>query len=317
MNKSRVEKYTKEYGTRFSSMQKKRFINEVTNDFKALGYESTIIKGRKLIFKVENLLFGNLKSAKTIIVLPYDTPDRKFWHKVPYFPLDGNKTASKSLAATYVPVLILYVFLMAGIFGNKSISQDPVIQIALSLIMFVLLLFVVYLVAHGVRNTKNYNRNSVAIAAALEIAEGIAKDERRKVAFLFTDKNRTKAFGAEIAAKDFAQNGKNPNIIYLDCIGKGDTTMIGFNPQNKKMAQEIAKCAPVKNAISIVKMEENMRMQTALLHFKKAVIVASGDIDKDGSLRVMGTSTGKDNQVDEERVDCVVKSISTYLKQLK
>ena len=105
MDKTVLEKYTKTYGTRFSRRQKKRFIEDLNQEFHSLGYESTMIEGKKLLSRAHNYLYGNMKQIKTIIVVPYDTPERKFWKKVLYFPFDGTKTANKTMVATYVPIL--------------------------------------------------------------------------------------------------------------------------------------------------------------------------------------------------------------------
>lgn len=95
MDKTVLEKYTKTYGTRFSRRQKKRFIEALHQDFHALGYEPTMIEGKKLLSHAHNYLYGNMKQMKTVIVVPYDTPERKFWKKVLYFPFDGTKTANQ------------------------------------------------------------------------------------------------------------------------------------------------------------------------------------------------------------------------------
>lgn len=46
MDKTVLEKYTKTYGTRFSRRQKKRFIEDLNQEFHSLGYESTMIEAR-------------------------------------------------------------------------------------------------------------------------------------------------------------------------------------------------------------------------------------------------------------------------------
>ena len=73
MDKTVLEKYTKTYGTRFSRRQKKRFIEALHQDFHALGYEPTMIEGKKLLSHAHNYLYGNMKQMKTVIVVPYDT----------------------------------------------------------------------------------------------------------------------------------------------------------------------------------------------------------------------------------------------------
>lgn len=314
MNKALFDKYAKTYGTRFSKAQKKKFMGALIDDMKEIGYEPTLMKGKKLIFKAENYFFGSLKNMKTVIVVPYDTPEKKFWNKVIYFPFDGSKTVNKTVVATYAPVIILYLLIFIGLWIGNSFVTSLAVSTMLSLGMFLLVLFLIYLMMHGVSNRKNYNRNSIAIVEAIELAKRLNKDEKKQIAFLFTDMNRTRFLGAQTVEKDFNNAGKNPNMIILDCIGKGKETKIAFNPQNRKLAGEIAKRFPDKKTpLDIVKLEENMRVQNAMSFYKKAVVIASGDIDKDGSLYILGSGTSKDVIVDEEKADHIQEMLYRYL----
>ena len=66
-------KYSKEFGVRFSWTQKSKFLKEIEKDLKELGYESSIHSKRIRFSKVRNLIVGNLKSAKKIVIVPYDS----------------------------------------------------------------------------------------------------------------------------------------------------------------------------------------------------------------------------------------------------
>lgn len=313
-----LNKYTKEYGVRFSTRQKKRSMKALQEDFSALGYESTLIQGKKLIFKTDNYLFGSMKQVKTVVIIPYDTPEKKFWNKVVYFPFNGTKTASKTLAATYVPIFVFFVLIFGGIYGLQPMIANPKASIFFSLLLVILTIFLMYWMLHGIRNKKNFNRNSASIATALCIAKRLQKDERKKVGFLFTDKNKMRFPGAEACAKDFINAGKNPTMIVLDCIGNGSISQIAYNPQNRKTAVDIAKYYPVKNkSPEAVKLTDDMRMQSAMQYFKKAVVIASGEIDKDGNLAVMGTGTGKDTTIQKTTLQNVEEMVYGYLHNQK
>ena len=90
--------------------------------------------------KAEDYFYGNRKRMKTVIVVPYDTPERKFWHKVFYFPLDGTKTMNKTLIATYVPIILLYVFILAGLYIGGNFLSAPTMANLMSFLMFVLVI---------------------------------------------------------------------------------------------------------------------------------------------------------------------------------
>lgn len=317
MNENRMEKYTKQYGTRFTMRQKSRFIDEITKEFSEYGYEKKMIEGRKWLNKAKDVFFGNMKTAKTVIVMPYDTPEKKFWHKVFYFPFDGAKTANKTMAATFVPIVLVYAIILLFVFFGGKLVTDPVVSSIMSVVMFALLLFLVYFMMHGIRNTKNFNRNSASIIAALDIVENLSKDERKKVGFLFTDKNKSRFLGADIAGKEFKEAGKNPNIIYLDCVGAGQVLQVGYKPQNRKLAQEVIKSDPLKKNIEVVKIAEDMQFQSPTTFFDKMISISYGELDDEGRLYVLGTCTGKDRIIEPEKVDRISQMVVNYLKKLK
>lgn len=318
MENKLLEKYTETYGTRFTKRQKKAFLKALHEDMSALGYESTLIQGKKLLSRADNYLFGNMKQMKTVIVVPYDTPERKFWHKVIYFPFDGTKTANKTMAATYVPILIFFAVIFGGIYGLQPMMKNSSLAFGVSMLLFLLTLMLIYWMMHGFQNRHNVNRNSATIAAAVDIAQKLNKDERKRTGFLFTDKNKMRFLGAEASANDFANAGKNPTIIMMDSIGLGSQTKIGYNPQNRKIAMEIAKHYPVKNtSVETVKLSEDMRMQSAMSFFKKAVIISCGEVDDSGSLYVMGTGTGKDRTIDKETLEHNEEMVVQYLHTQK
>lgn len=317
MNENRIEKYTKTFGTRFTLRQKSRFTDELTKEFSDLGYEMKTIEGRKWLNKAKDLFYGNLKTAKTVIVMPYDTPEKKFWHKVFYFPFDGTKTANKTMAATFVPIVLVYAVILLFVFFGGKLVTDPAVSSILSVVMFALLLFLVYFMMHGIRNTQNFNRNSASIIAALDIAEKLSKDERKKVAFLFTDKNKSRFLGADIAGKEFKEAGKNPNVIYLDCIATGSVIQVGYKPQNRKFAQEVIKSDPLKKNIEVVKIAEDMQFQSPMALFDKAIFISYGELDDEGRLYVLGTCTRKDNVIESDKVDRIAQMVVNYLKKLR
>ncbi len=190
MDKTVLEKYTKTYGTRFSRRQKKRFIEALHQDFHALGYEPTMIEGKKLLSHAHNYLYGNMKQMKTVIVVPYDTPERKFWKKVLYFPFDGTKTANKTMVATYVPIFLFFALIFGGLYGLQPLITSTGLASLISCGLFLLTVMLMYWMMHGFHNAHNYNRNSATIAAAVEIAKGLNRDERKKVGFLLPIRTR-------------------------------------------------------------------------------------------------------------------------------
>ena len=313
MDKQRLERYTKEYGCRYTRRQKNKFLEVLHKEMAECGYESTDIQGKRLFSRANNVLYGNLKQMTQVIVVPYDTPEKRFWPTVRYYPLNGSKTISKSMVPLYVPAIVLFVVLFVGVYLVQPKISDAMAGLLVSSSMFLIAILLIYNLLHGFSNRKNYNRNSAAIACAVEVAHSLSKEERAKTGFLFTDKNKQYFLGAEASANYFHEQHKQPELIVLDCIGKGSCMQIGFNPQNRKLAAELAKHDPSKTTIECVKLNETMRSQHMMAYFKKAVMVACGELEGE-DLCVLGTHTGKDTELDEGLLDRVKKMLLGYLK---
>ena len=104
--------------------------------------------------------------------------------------------------------------------------EDPLVQGFINLVVFICTLLLIVLLIKGVRNRHNHNRNSAAVIAAVEFMQSLNKDQKRRIGFVFTDRNRRRCEGAANLMKYFQDQKKNPDIIELNCIGTGDTVGI-------------------------------------------------------------------------------------------
>lgn len=318
MDQTLLEKYGKIYGTRFTKVQKQKFLDTLTQDFTEMDYTVTKIKGKKLLTRSHSYFFGNIKNMKTLIVVPYDTPERKFWFKTFYYPFDGTKTLNKNMIGTFVPLILLYLFIFGVLFLGKPLLSSPEAASVVSIGMFLLVLLLIYMMAHGIRNKHNAVRYSASISTALAIAKRFDRDEKKRVAFLFTDKNKTSFLGAQSSIEELNKSNKKPNIICLDAIGSEDTTMIGYVPQNRKMASEVAVHHPLKKTnIQTVKLDDQMRLQTPFSYFQKAIVIASGRVDSQGCLLVSGTAKASDKHANIEIIQHIEDMVYAYLHSQK
>lgn len=315
MDQNIFKKYSETYGTRFTNKQKVVFRKALIEDFKAIGYTYTIITGKKHFTRAVNLQFGNMKHAKTVITVPYDTPSHIFWRKSEYYPLDGTATVNKNLIPQFAPIVLLYLLLLAIIYGSEGLIKDALSADILFVIVLALIVLLFYLMLHGVANRKNYVRNSASVAAAYEIAKSLTKDEQRTTAFLFIDRNKTRHLGAHVAAEDFLKQSRNPNVILLNCFATGSNIQIGYTPQNKKLAMELSKLSNSENKPKTIALNDVMRTSSAAEHFTKAVVIAGGELDEKNRLCVKNTATNKDCHIDEANVNQVIQMISDYIKK--
>ena len=256
--------------SRFSRRNKKRFLSALDEIFEEEGYAGKDIDKRRL-FLTRDRMYAFEKTAKLYVVVPYDTPERLFWHKTKHYPLDGNRSLNSNMVATYVPAVIFYVLILLFITFVVPLFEDPLVQGFINLVVFICTLLLIVLLIKGVSNRHNHNRNSAAVIAAVEFMQSLNKDQKRRVGFVFTDRNRRRCEGAAILMKYFQEQKKNPDIIELNCIGTGDTVGIGYRMHGKRLA---ALLNAGKNGMKtrMSDMNGDRCLQTSMYYFEKGVI---------------------------------------------
>lgn len=314
MNAQLKETYTKLYRKRFTIGQKQKAARRLSIDMEERGYACEVMKKRKGLSRCTNYFYGDKANVKTIIAVPFDTPERKFWYRTKYFPLDGTLSNKKNTLPTYAPIMIAYliVLLLLTLFGNQLKGTIYANYASTGVFLFVLLM--AYLLLQGFGNNHNATRNSASIITALEIAEALKGDEKREVGFLFLDSNRGNYLGADSAAKTIEEEWhKSVEVIFLNCIATGKDLVIGYNPGNRKRAQELLKYHPEGKELPLIKLTDTMQAYSVMFFFKRALIISSGELEEDGLL-VSNTGTGKDTEINEDRTKEVYDMIVRFLK---
>lgn len=312
MEKDIREKYLNTFGIRFLKKQKTAFIKALTADFESLGYHQEQIIEKHLFTKAKSYVFGNMKQMQQCIIVPYDTPEQKFWKQVPYYPQNGNKTASKTIYATFIPLVAFFATIFIGIYIIKPYVQSESIANILSILLFLATLFLIYWMLHGLQNKHNANRNSASIICALSLAKQLNEQQRKTTGFIFTDKNKQQFIGAKSIQATFQKLKKQPDMFYLDCIGNKKQCCIGYLQGNKTLATKLMKNDPNKEA-TLSKMHPEALVQNAMQHFLKALIISCGEFDNEKQLVVYDTGTRKDQTIDEQNIQRVKDMLFGYI----
>lgn len=315
MNQQLMDVYAKTYGKRFTILQKKKCAEQLKKDMSERGYACEELKKRKGLSHCRSYFFGDKANVKTIVAVPFDTPERKFWYKTQYYPMDGTLSNKKNSFPTYAPIMIAYVlvFILLSVFGEHLKGTSYADLASTGVLLFILLM--AYMLLQGFGNKQNYNRNTAAFVTALELAEALNKDERREIGFLFLDANRGNYLGADSSSKIIEEEWhKSVEVIFLNCIGVGEDMVVGYNAANRKRAEEIIKYTDLEKKPVLQKLSDEMRAFSVMFFFKRAVVISSGTLDEDGNLKVEKTGTGKDITVEETRVDEIRKMVLGFLK---
>ena len=302
----KIEELTLEkYPVRFSSHKKKSFLLELDEVFQEEGYPVVMDEKRSFRGKTRNRMYAYEKTAKLYIAVPYDTPQRLFWYKSEYYPLDGNRSLNKSMLATYVPALVLYGLILLFILFVSPNMQDLVLKAAANLAVAAATIFLMWLLFHGIGNRKNANRNSSSIIAAVRFMKTLNNDQKRRIGFVFIDRCDQSCLGAKLLSAYFADKKKNPDIIWLDCVGVGDTIGIGYRTHGKRLASTIH-AKKKQESVQLSEMGGDQCLRSVMSCFDKAVMISAGEIDAKGSLLVKDTQRSTDRVIDDKNIEKIL-----------
>lgn len=315
MNQAIFQKYNQTYGIRYTKRQKRRALDAIDADFHVLGYDSTHIKGRFLFTKADNLVCGNLKHAKTIIVVAYDTPQWSLWRYHRFYPFHGNANRYQSVIPMMLCTTLFYAFAILSAQMAGDLIQNEIGALLYLWGILVVTLFFCYFFMHGIANRHNANRYTAGIVAAYEIAAGLSKDQRRKVAFVFLQEGRIDHYGTKVLADELRKQNKNPDVILLSAFARGSVLRMGYKPAAKKAAQGLALACESKQMELIGYDQAQFRM-TIVEQLEKVMVIAAGDLDHKQRLCVSDTASGKDRQINSEYVDTIVDTILRYLRTI-
>lgn len=298
------------YGPRFSKREKRMFANEIIKDFEELGYEGIVDTKKTTFSSINNILVGNFKSARTLVVVPYDTPSKIFWPKYRYYLQDGKFMLKKNFGPVFGPMVIGYIILLIVTFYLPGlVSKEMQYIFSVVAITYLILMFVFFF--KGFANRNNAVKNNASVQMAYDIAKSLRADQKKSVAFAFTDKNDSKMQGSKLLEEYMATLRKKPIKIVLYCIGRGNVVSIGYKKGIRKEVNEVIK--KCKGKVDTISLDEEECMQYPLEYLNNVMQISSGYLDDEKRLYIDNVCTNKDKEVDEEIIEKVRGMIVEYL----
>lgn len=311
MNRENLDKYMNQK-IRFNKRSKLVFADELIADFAKLNYKGVVDTRKIGLMKVHNILIGNFKTAKNVIVVPYDTPKKVLWPNYKFYPQNGEVAMKKNFLPLYMPLILVYLGLLAIVYIVPT-WLNLKSQNTLFVIAFAYLIFLMILIFRGFANRKNAVRCDAAIALAYEIAEALNASTRKEVAFAFTDANTAKMQGSEALEKFFTSISRKPNKMILYCLGKGDHISIGYRKGNKKNVLDMIKKHKSAYILEHKSMDNTQCMQLPIDHLDNAMIISSGE-KINNELCIKGLCSSKDVSYEEAILDDVKTLVVNYLQ---
>ncbi len=302
---------------RFSRREKDLYINQASHEFKDAGYSAHALAGKVQRVCTIDLVAGDLKNADTIIIANYDTPTHNFGNPFVYYPLNGPSSVKASVLPYYTPFLIsiiIAVFVMYTYGGKIDFTNAFGVSMVILLLLIVCFaLGVILSVAVG--NKVNMDRNTSGVVAAMRIAS-LLDEAKDHTAFVLTDYGCTRHTGEEVVRREIPDTIDHKQVIYFDCVGNGDQTVVACRKGHEREAHELA------NAIGDTEVEvldESSVKYLNYSYYPNGFLVTRGTWNKDShTVSIPDTATKKDINVDPDTVETMCQNIASYLnKQAK
>jgi len=303
-----VMKYAVVLSKRSSLKQRQLVLAAVYEDFTALGYTVKGVTEKRKGRSSLNIHIGDVSSAQTLIIAPYDMPPRRFFSKG-YHPFrEEDNILIKLLSENIFTLAITVVALMAF---WLTANINPILSYVILGLFSILILALIIVFPLGINCAYTANKNNSSLAVMLKMAETLKG--KKEVAFVLLDHVSLNHHGELMLSTLLAKKQASPTVIYLDCVGYGDVAVISGSPDNQGMAKHYVSCADPSLRFETKTYENNEILMSALNRFPKALNVSVG-ILKGKHWSVPKVRTPQDTEISETVIEAVA---STLLRGLK
>ncbi len=205
---------------RRSKEQKEVFQEYIINESSKLGKTVCVETNDKN----QNIVIGNVQTAKVIFTAHYDTPATSL---VPNLMLPRNPLICYLYHIGYpVALAMLSLLITKGIQALFSLDYKA------WAVLYIILYFGIYfLCSRAFTNKHNKNDNTSGVAAVLGIIEKHSDDD---IAFILFDNEEKGLLGSKAYSKAHKDDMAQKLIINLDCVGVGSDFLTIANPDAEK-----------------------------------------------------------------------------------
>lgn len=301
-----LDEFLLKYGVvlarRASLKDKQRVLSAVMQDFGPLGYDVKGVTQKKRFLTTLNIHIGNLQKAKTVIVAPYDQPSKRLFTKGyhPFREVDALwvKLISDNLITG---ILALLGVISLVILGPINTTAAVVVLVILTVLMVAATL----IMPQGLLNIANANRSN----SGLYVMWGLAQKFKGKsdVAFVLLDHTALNRHG-ELMLSTLLSSRRSPvNVIYLDCVGVGDTILVSSDANNQAWAKRVAGAVNGLNAQTKTHDEPTIAA-SALSRFPTSIGVSAGRLIGKHFI-IENVRSSADVEIREETVNAVIETL--------
>ena len=196
---------------RRSNEEKSEFIRFAIDEARELGYDSNVETTKKH----NNLVFGNLDSAKVVFTAHYDTPASSL---IPNLMMPRNLFLGY-LYAFFYPILLSFLSIGAAYLITNPFNLGDYLPIAMVGIYMALYLSSYFISVRCFKNKRNLNDNTSGVATLFALMNDY---KGNNAAFVLFDNEEKGLLGSKAFAKKHKELLKDKLVINYDCVGNGE-----------------------------------------------------------------------------------------------
>ena len=160
---------------RYTNRQKRIFYSQAGPFFRKLGYTVEFQKVKKNINRVVNIIIGDIKKAKYIVLCPYDTPSKALL-PYKYFPFNCSENRRQENTGLVLHSIFFVGLCILAYFTFDHFSNFSTLLKVLGIVVFAFLIIFSYRIISGIPNPVNFNKNSASVALVAALAEKTKKN---------------------------------------------------------------------------------------------------------------------------------------------
>lgn len=306
---------------RRSNKQKARFVNFLTAEFAnaqlpcRVEQKTESVKGlAKMAMRdssTVNLIVGDTKKAKRILVAGYDTPVRAIFN-IKYYPCSIAKNRSQEkknlMIKNLIAFLLMAVCMIIIIYGWDF---SPIVRVA-SILAAAAVNALGFEGLMRWSNFYNFNKNSGGVAVLWHMIDTIGVLEGQ-VAYVFCDQAANSYLGYRHLQEYLEAANPKAEVIILDCVSWGKEL---YAVGNSKAAAQLQRIRQSAEALEItpLALEDKGWEDTPMSIFRQAAMITCGEMS-DGYLTVFGTRTSKDSNCSLEQLENLAETLMTYCQE--
>ncbi len=296
---------------RGSVKNKTRFINFLINSLGNEGYRLVQDNYRDQGI-MNNLIVGDLRTARSVIVAGYDTPQISLIPGFRYYPADPQLTQKQErnqfIARVFVSLLVEAAAIYALIrMWSVSIQMRFAGILLVGVVAVLANAFVRKLYGKG-----NGNRNTAALALMMSMIEDLGPDNK-DTAFIFLDLTAS-TYKGYLRLQDILKmyhNEKNINLYILECLGKNNEVYVIDRKDSRKLAKPFLDFKDEKHHFEEYTVGNDNQSLVSL--FPNALYIVGAE-NRDGKLVVEGTRSRSDIDADYEGLELISAALKKALK---